>query len=415
MIGHVQHVSQHVAAPRQAADWPHQVGTMPPQAVHYQDRAEYADLTAALAGGGTAVHGPTGSASVVAGLGGVGKSQLAAQYARNAMRAGDVDVLVWATAATRTAVIDAYARAAVELLGPAAPDDPEHAAAALLAWLEAKAGRPRCRWLVILDDVADPDDLTGLWPPSSPTGRTLITSRRQDPALLAGRRLVPVGVFSAEESRAYLTGVLAPYGLIEELDGLADDLGHLPLALAQAAAYIAELSDTGMTPAAYRRLLADRTTALRDAAPDRLPDGQGLTVAVTWSLSIDHADTLRPVGLARPMLELVSFLDPNGIPEAVLTSDPVLAHLAGSRRGIRRVRSPRTPSYSATGCECWARTTRPPSSPSRTSPTGRSRCRCRRGTRRPTDARNRDAGRRCSAGLDRPADRRDRRDRPASR
>ncbi|MEU6587660.1 tetratricopeptide repeat protein [Streptomyces sp. NPDC046881] len=334
----VQH--NHYGAPRLPATWPHQTGTaLPPQAAFFHDRPETSALAAALAGGGEAVLGHAApkalsaahTSGVVAGLGGVGKSQIAARYARTAMERGELDVLVWVSAANRATVVATYAQAATELIGSAAPDDPEQAAVALLAWLEPKAGRPPCRWLVVLDDLSDPADMTGLWPPRSPIGRTLITTRRQDHALLADRHLITVGVFSPSESRTYLEAVLEPYDLghpTQELDDLAADLGHLPLALAQAAAYIAELSDTGMTPAAYRRLLADRTTALRDAAPDRLPDGQTLTVAATWSLSIEHADALRPAGLACPMLHLAAFLDPNGIPDTVLTSLPARTHLA---------------------------------------------------------------------------------------
>ncbi|MFE6056854.1 tetratricopeptide repeat protein [Kitasatospora sp. NPDC056446] len=249
-----------------------------------------------------------------------------------------MDVLVWAPATTRSVLVGAFAQAAAELIGSDAPEDPEHAAAAFLAWLEPKAGRPACRWLVVLDDVADPADLTGLWPAASPTGQTLVTSRRRDPALLSGRHTVTLGVFTATEAHAYLMGAFAP-GLLDvdlanpvrDLDALADDLGHLPLALSQAAAYIAELADAGMTTADYRRLLSDRTRMLRNAAPDRLPDGQALTVAATWSLSIEHADTLRPLGLARRMLCLLSFLDPNGIPETVLTNGPALVYLGLNR------------------------------------------------------------------------------------
>ncbi|MFI8387901.1 NB-ARC domain-containing protein [Streptomyces sp. NPDC085540] len=291
-----------------------------------------------LAQGGTAVLGQggdgAGTAGVLAGLGGVGKSQLAAAYSRRLMADGNLDVLVWVSAATRAAVIAAYDAAAKQLLGSAAPNDPNQAAAALVAWLEPMAGRPVCRWLVVLDDVADPDHLTGLWPPHSPTGRILVTSRRQDPAMLNGRHLVTVGVFTPVMSRAYLTGALVPYRLatpLEDLDTLAADLGHLPLALAQAATYVAELVTAGMTVASYRLLLADRTTALRDHAPERLPDGQALTVAATWSLSIDYANSLRPVGLARPMLHLAAMLDPNGIPTDVLTSAPARRYLARHR------------------------------------------------------------------------------------
>ncbi|MFE1437136.1 tetratricopeptide repeat protein [Streptomyces sp. NPDC058739] len=324
------------AAPRPAAAWPHQVGTLPPQAAYFQHRAEIAELSVLLSqdgaevldGGATApqVCAPTesGAVGVVTGLGGVGKSQLAARYARGALQDGELDVLVWVTAATRTAIVDTYAQAAAELMGQAAPEDPERAAAAFLAWLAPKAGQRRCRWLVVLDDLDDPEVMKGLWPQHAPTGRTLVTTRRQDPALLADRCLIRVGVFAPTESRAYLAGVLRPYGLAEpgrDLDALADTLGHLPLALAQAAICIAEQADSGMTPAGYRRRFLDRTMSLRDAAPDRLPDGQSVTVAGTWSMSIELADRLRPEGLAGPMLQLAAFLDPNGVPHTVLSGD----------------------------------------------------------------------------------------------
>ncbi|MFF5306762.1 tetratricopeptide repeat protein, partial [Streptomyces sp. NPDC013161] len=266
-------------------------------------------------------------AGVVVGLGGIGKTQLAAHYARTAWQAGDLDVLVWITAPTVHGIITGYAQAATELLG-AHPADP-HAATAFLAWLEPKAGQGACRWLVVLDDVADPADLNGLWPPACPTGRTLVTTRRQEAALTAGRRRITVGVFTPAESFAYLTSVLPahtePAG---QLAALADALGHLPLALSQAAAY---LTDTGIRAADYLQLLADHTTRFRDAAPEALPDGQNLAAAATWLLSIAHADRLRPAGLARPLLQLAAFLEANGIPETVLTSLPARIYLARHR------------------------------------------------------------------------------------
>ncbi|CAL9673495.1 hypothetical protein SUDANB105_07698 [Streptomyces sp. enrichment culture] len=97
---------------------------------------------------------------------------------------------------------------------------------------------------------------------------------------------------------------------------------------AQAAAY---LIDSGETAATYRNLLADRTTKLTDLAPDAPPDEQATALAAAWSLSIDHADTLRPVGLARPMLHLTALLHANGISQSVLTSEPARAHLAAHR------------------------------------------------------------------------------------
>ncbi|WP_369228765.1 FxSxx-COOH system tetratricopeptide repeat protein [Streptomyces sp. R21] len=268
------------------------------------------------------------------GLGGAGKTQLAAHYARTVWQSGALDVLVWATAATTAAVITSYAAAAAELLGSPAPTESEQAAAAFLAWLEPKAGQRSCRWLVVLDDVTDPDHLSGLWPPASPTGCTLVTTRSREPALTTGRRLIPVGVFTPAESLSYLNAVLASHHLAEPDDdaaALAHDLGHLPLALAQAVAYIAELADVGMNCAQYRQLLSSRTTPLGDTAPDRRPDGQPEAVAATWALSIERADALRPAGLARPMLQLAAFLDANGIPETILSSTPARTYLAQYR------------------------------------------------------------------------------------
>lgn len=83
---------------------------------------------------------------VLAGVGGVGKTQLAADHARATWDRDEGDLLVWVTAATRTAVVSEYAQAATGLLGPA-PADPERAASAFLAWLQQKPGsdRPRGR------------------------------------------------------------------------------------------------------------------------------------------------------------------------------------------------------------------------------------------------------------------------------
>ncbi|MEU5771255.1 FxSxx-COOH system tetratricopeptide repeat protein [Streptomyces asoensis] len=321
--------------PRQRASWPHQVGVMPSRADCFQDRAEAARLAQVLAGRGTAAFGEAAhvlTGGVLVGLGGVGKTQLAAAYARTAWSAGEVDLLLWLTANTRSAAVDVYAQAAVEVLGVDA-EDREKAAKAFLAWLEPKAEAAPCRWLVVLDDVQNLNDLTGLWPPPSSQGRTLATTRRRDAALTGqGRRRIDVGEFTSAEAAGYITAALAAHDRTEpasDVAGLAADLGRLPLALSQAAAY---LIDAGQSCAAYRTMLTDRAAlTLAELTPDVLPDGQDHTMAAAWSLSVEYADQLRPVGLARPMLRLAAFLDPNGIPTSVLTSPPSVAYLAAHR------------------------------------------------------------------------------------
>ncbi|WP_314241681.1 tetratricopeptide repeat protein [Streptomyces kutzneri] len=323
-VGKLNMVQQRT--PREPAAWPHQVGVIPSRARSFQQRAEAQRLHTTGAGGDTALP-----CQVLTGMGGVGKTQLAAGHAHAAWLDGALDVLVWVSADARPAVVAGYAKAGVELCR-ADPNDAEGAAASFLAWLEPKPEVRPCRWLVVLDDVADPSDLRGLWPPASPHGRVLVTTRRRDAALAGnGRRLMEVSLFTPAEAVAYLSEMMATHGRTEpddQLAALAADLGNLPLALAQAAAYLA---DSGMTVAAYRALLTDSATALADAAPDTLPDDQKYTAAAALTLSLDRADTLRPVGLARPLLLFAAFLDPNGIPDALLTSTPFLNHLSAQR------------------------------------------------------------------------------------
>lgn len=321
---HINHLTYQAAA-RTAVSWPHQVGVIPRRAGSFQDRAEVHRLRSAVEGGGTAVL-----CQVLAGMGGVGKTQLAADHARRAWADGQLDLLVWVTAATRQAVIDAYAQAAADILHTD-PADPERAARAFLAWLEPAPGRPR--WLIVLDDVADPGDLRDLWPPARPGGRTLVTTRRRDAALATHGRLVPVGLFTPAEATAHLRHALAAHGRTEpepDLTALAEDLGHLPLALSQAAAY---LTDTELSAAAYRTRLSDRARQLADLLPEpgQLPDDQSTPATAAWSLSMERADELRPAGLAVPMLRLAAMLDPNGIPDRVLTSEVVRKYLAAHR------------------------------------------------------------------------------------
>jgi hypothetical protein len=208
---------------REPAAWPHQVGVIPSRAHSFQYRGDVERLRAAVDNGGMAVL-----SQVLTGMGGVGKTQLAADFARTAWDGGGLDILIWVTASARSPVVTRYAQAGVELCR-ADPNDPEQAAQTFLAWLTPKAGAETCRWLIVLDDVADPDDLRGLWPPASPNGRTLVTTRRRDAALTGeGRRLIKVGLFTETEAVAYLTASLAAHGRsapIDRLTALAADLG----------------------------------------------------------------------------------------------------------------------------------------------------------------------------------------------
>ena len=181
--------------------WPHTVGVLPRQADCFQHRDAIDALDAWLAD-----DDATALCQLLTGMGGVGKTQLAAHHARRAWDSGDLDLLVWIDASSREEVVSGYAQAGAEILG-ADTAEQDQAAAAFLAWLGGHHGK---RWLVVLDDVAVPSDIAGLWPPEYPLGRTLVTTRNRDAALLARtRHRIDVDLFTRGESLSYLKERLA--------------------------------------------------------------------------------------------------------------------------------------------------------------------------------------------------------------
>ncbi|RAS59828.1 tetratricopeptide repeat protein [Lentzea atacamensis] len=291
------------SATRPPAELPLQIGVVPQRAASFQARP---GLTPSRT-------------TVLSGMGGVGKTQLAADLAQRMWSGREVNLLVWVTAGTREAVVSAYAEAAAELTGR---DDlgPEKGARRLLEWL-ARTEEP---WLVVLDDLQDPADLAGLWPPGN--GLVLVTTRRRDAALLGdGRQVVDVGVFSEHEGLTYLQAVLGGQPML--LHGAAEvvrALGSLPLALAQAGAYMV---DAHLSCADYVARLGKLRRG--NAADEHLA-----TIAATWSLSMEQAETLRPRKVAALLLDIASVLSPNGIPLDVLTGPSVREYLT-SRTGYR--------------------------------------------------------------------------------
>ncbi len=315
-----QVIHHHYAAPAAPA-WPLVVGRAPLRAAAFQERS-----------------GPgTDGTTILAGDGGTGKTQLAVAAFETAVRSG-VDLALWVTATSRADVLAGYAQAFARIHPGARPDDAERGADSFLSWLSATERS----WIVVLDDVAEPAELSRLWP-TGPSGRVIVTTRRRDAAIMARGRVVDVDVFTPGQSLGYLTTKLAPErgGTPDVLVGaaeLAAALGHLPLALAQAGAVII---DDGISCADYTDLLADRERRLADLFPsDPLATGDEYerVVANTWSLAADRADAMPPQQLARPLLRLAAVLDANGIPETVLTAQAAATYLgvAASEPDARR-------------------------------------------------------------------------------
>jgi hypothetical protein len=303
-----------------AATLRYRVGVVPDLAGAFQHRLVIGDNWVQLAPTDLSAGGSP-RRQILSGPAGVGKTQLAAQLARQLRDAGAVHGVFWITASSRSAIVAGYAAAAAEVkasTGAAA----DLAATQFRAWLS----RTPQRWLVVLDGVLEPADLAELWPPESPTGRTVVTTRRRDAALAGRGTVIPVGPFSAEEALRYLSEKLDhdEHRLVEAA-GLVADLGSHPLALSQAVTFIL---DRDLTCAAYRMMLeqAPDLVAVVPEAGERVDDCP-LPAARAVAMSLRAADERGPAGLAALLSELFSLLDPNGIPAATVTTPAVREYL----------------------------------------------------------------------------------------
>jgi tetratricopeptide (TPR) repeat protein len=303
--------------------WPVSSGAVPPLAASFHPRPETGLAVAGdLNPGEITVLTQSTAARMnsLDGLGGCGKTQLAAGLAHSLRRSGAADLAVWVTASSREAVVTSYAQAASDI-GIADPgESPDEAAARFVSWL-AGTDRP---WLVVLDDLADPPDLRGLWPRGR-AGRVLATARRQVSLAEQHGRIVQIGAFSRREALGYLTARLYddPDLRIQALD-LAEDLRCMPLALALAAA---TMVGSGHGCREYRPWFARRSQEIAGATAEGSPS----TTVVSWSLALDLADQLPPVGMARPALALAAMMDPGGVPGEVLTSQAGCGYITGHR------------------------------------------------------------------------------------
>ncbi|HVS41319.1 MAG TPA: FxSxx-COOH system tetratricopeptide repeat protein [Candidatus Dormibacteraeota bacterium] len=272
--------------------FPGPVFRVPPRNPIFTGREQLlTNLEAALASG---IH--TALVQAITGLGGAGKTQVAIEYAhrhRHRYR-----VIWWLRAETPETLLEDLAALAIPL-GLAVPTDapPAEVATTVRRELENTPG-----WLLVFDN-ADSIDVIRAHLPGG--GHVLITSR--NPAWRARATVLDVDVWSPPEAVAFL---LTRTGR-NDADGaaaLAEALGHLPLALEQAGAFM----EVNATPfARYLHLYRGRG-GLKLLAQHGPSDYAG-TVATTWRLSFDQVREASPT--AAELLELCAFLAPDAIPD----------------------------------------------------------------------------------------------------
>ncbi|MGI8329943.1 FxSxx-COOH system tetratricopeptide repeat protein [Actinomadura scrupuli] len=278
-------------------------GRIPPRNKNFTGREELLDkLRAGIVDQVTAVV-----PHALHGLGGVGKTQMAVEYAWRYL--ADYELVWWIPADQSVLVRSTLAALAPNLgLPPATTTGVEDAANAVLDAL--RRGEPYSRWLLIFDNADQPEDINDVVPRGP--GHVLITSRNHRWEGVVDT--VAVDVFSREESVQFLKKRV-PRGInVDDADRLADSLGDLPLALEQAGALQAE---TGMSVPQYLRLLKDRTSQLlAEGKPTEYP----VSMTAAWALSVASLGNKMPEAV--DLLRCCAFFGPEPIPRDVFAVIP---------------------------------------------------------------------------------------------
>jgi tetratricopeptide (TPR) repeat protein len=274
-------------------------GSVPPRNPDFTDRDRTLTLIGATLAGRPDATDPRSCALV--GLGGVGKSTVAAEFA---YRARSEYAVVWWIRAEQEATIVEDLGALAAALHAGGSDDSLDVISRVRQGL-----MQRSPWLLVFDNAESQSGLRNFWPGGS-TGSVLLTSRQ---AVWDGLATATVGVDVFEPADAI--------ALLERRSGRVDDpyaakvverLGRLPLALAHAGSYV---SKTGTSLRRYDELIEGRAGSVLSAP---LQGDNATSVATTWTVSFEAAS--RQASGARELLVVCAFLNPTEIPRWLLAA-----------------------------------------------------------------------------------------------
>jgi len=237
------------------------------------------ELLAALDARLTAGDGRAPRTVALCGMGGAGKTSVAVEYAYQ--HVGEVEVAWQFPAEDATVLAAEFGDLAAQLgvRGLADVRDP-------VASVHTRLAGFREPWLLIFDNASDLASVAAFLPPAGP-GRVLVTS--QNPAWPGQALEIPM--LDPDVAADFLVDRTGDTDLQAARD-LANELGGLPLALEQAAAYT-QASGDSLT--GYLALFQQRRAELLARGE---PTGYDKTVASTWALAFDRLECCRTLGVS---------------------------------------------------------------------------------------------------------------------
>jgi tetratricopeptide (TPR) repeat protein len=257
---------------------------------------------------------PQPHVQVISGMGGIGKTELATEYIHRNINT--YEIIWWIRAEHQDRVREALVRLGQRLqLRQATSDSARDRTVA--AVLESLQSGPWSSWLLIFDNAASLLDLQKYLPASRPGGHVIITARQPNwPGYIVADS-VEISPFTDMESVSFLRSTVPGLASGREMPSdedalrtsearrLATTLGHLPIALGHAAAYLAE---TGQTVDEYLTRFADNAHQLFSEQPADGDLPAPVSVSGTWAMSIT---LLSPD--AEHLFNLCSFFSPEPI------------------------------------------------------------------------------------------------------
>ncbi|MEU5952836.1 SAV_2336 N-terminal domain-related protein [Streptomyces sp. NPDC047525] len=277
---------------------------------------------------GRYLSSPENFITVLHGMGGVGKTALAREWARRGLEDDAFTMVWWINAESQVRIDEGLA----DLTAALAPSlagllERERQKEWALQWLSAHED-----WLLVLDDAKDPAVVGLLVSRAGPGGRFLITSRDAVGWHALPAAMLPLDVLELPQAVELLTGYLDGRAA-GPAERLCEELGRLPLALVQAGAWLAE---TRMPIGEYLRIFETQRQELLEAPVPG--SGQGTGIAEAWKVSLRAVED----PLAVRIMTTLSWYAPEPVPREILpglaTPGPQLARALGLLNSLSLIR-----------------------------------------------------------------------------